>query len=144
MQPMRSPIGGGKVRQPDRWGRGEFDAPRGDRRHKGVDIAARVGDPVMSPIQGKIERTSFPYANDRRYSGVLLRGEGEHQGLRVKIFYVLPKPRLIGRSVRPGDVLGHVQDLSAKYPGITNHVHVEARRNGIVVDPWTLVAGAEP
>lgn len=141
MQPIRNPIDSGKLRQPDGWGDGAFDAPRGDRRHQGIDIVARVGDPVTSPIQGKVERKSFPYANDLRFTGVLLRGDGAHQGLVVKLFYVMPKARLIGHSVRPGDVVGHVQDLTAKYPGITNHVHVEVRRNGVVIDPRSLMNG---
>lgn len=144
MQPLSNPIDGGKVRQPDRWGSGEFDAPRGPRRHQGVDIAARVGDTVMSPIQGKVERKSFPYANDLRYSGVFIRGRGEHQGLVVKLFYVTPAPRVVGRIVGPGDVIGFVQDLQAKYPGITNHVHLEVRRNGIVIDPLSLMRGTTP
>jgi septal ring factor EnvC (AmiA/AmiB activator) len=44
-----------------------------------------------------------------------------------------------GSVVRAGDDIGWLQSLQRRYPGITDPVHVEIRRNGVLVDPTTLI-----
>lgn len=42
---------------------------------------------------------------------------------------------IVGKTVEQGEAIGTAQDLTIKYPGITNHVHFEITLNGEQVDP---------
>lgn len=116
-----------------RWGSGQFGAPRDNhrRKHAGLDVVADPGDLVFSPIDGEIVREASPYFP---FSGVLIRGNGEYAPYEVKLFYVKVKGFMCG-SVKAGTLIGSVEDLRWKYPGITNHVHVEVRCMGKVISP---------
>lgn len=46
--------------------------------------------------------------------------------LSARVLYINPAVAE-GDAVSAGDVLGAAQDLTGRYPGITNHVHVEMR-----------------
>ena len=77
------------------------------------------------------------YQNAPYHSGFLLTGSN---GYEVKGFYVTLDPSLVGSQVAAGDVLGPAQDLTPRYPGNSNHVHIEIRdANGVLVDPTTLI-----
>lgn len=136
---LTNPISLGVLRRSDTWGAGRFGASRGRRQHNGADIVARLGQEVLSPIDGRILRMSYPYASDTSLTGVMIEGVGRHIGMEVKIFYMTPMPGMVGQSVKAGEKIGLAQSLLSKYPGITNHIHLEVRQNGIVVDPQSLI-----
>lgn len=119
-------------RASDRFGSGQFGASRGSRKHQGLDVKAKPGEVVHSPIDGVIVRECVPYAP---FTGLLIRGTGEHSGYEVKLFYV--QGNFCG-SVKAGEPIGTAEDLAVKYPGITNHVHLEVRKNGAIVAPFDL------
>jgi hypothetical protein len=56
-------------------------------------------------------------------------------GYEVKIFYV---DGLFQGKAQAGDVIGHAQDVSRRYAGITNHVHLEVREHGCELSPAEL------
>jgi hypothetical protein len=118
----------------DQFGSGQPGASRdgGHRHHKGLDIVTRPMQQIFSPIEGDVIREAFPYKDDHRMRGILIRGFGEHLGWEIKLFYVIG---LFSGRVGAGSLIGHAQDLSRKYPGITNHVHLEVFRGGTQVDP---------
>ncbi|MFZ7126998.1 MAG: hypothetical protein ACOWWM_12675 [Desulfobacterales bacterium] len=119
---MISPTGQ-RVRQKDKWGSGAYGARRdgGSRMHRGTDYICHPGQPVVCPIdQALVVREARPYAGGS-YSGVLLRAKR----IEIKLFYLEPLLDLYGRTVRMGDVIGHAQDISRKYPGIIPHVHLQ-------------------
>jgi hypothetical protein len=124
-----------RSRRTDRHGSGHFGARRGNRLHQGLDIEARAGEDVHSPIDGDILREAQPYADDSTLRGLVIRGSGDWEGYEIKMFYV--KGHFCG-GVTAGAIIGCVQDLTAKYPGITNHVHVEVRLNGKVMSPMEI------
>ncbi len=94
----------------------------------GADFISTSGQNVSAISDGSVIR--LPSGG---YSGVVV---GDGQGTSWKILYVDVDPSLkIGDSVKSGQTLGTAQDLSKKYPGITNHVHVKLRMNSKVVDP---------
>jgi hypothetical protein len=118
----------------DAYGSGQHNASRdgGSRKHAGIDIVVSSGESVFSPISGRVVRQAFPYRNDPNYVGVVIEGTDEWQGYEVKLFYV---EGLFSGPVKQGDVVGLAQDLTTKYPGITNHIHVEVRLNRVALDP---------
>jgi len=68
----------------------------------------------------------------------VIRGTRDWMDYEVKLFYV---SGLFTGTVKQGEIVGLAQPISTKYPGMTNHVHVEARRNGEALDPLELWAG---
>jgi murein DD-endopeptidase MepM/ murein hydrolase activator NlpD len=121
----------------DGYGKGQYGASRdkGTRTHNGIDIIASPREKVLSPFEGVIVRETVPYKNDPSYRGILIEGTGSWKGYSVKIFYA---EGLLSGQVRGGQEVAVVQDLQLKYPGITNHIHVEVRKNGILTDPFEI------
>lgn len=109
--------------------RGKF-GPRRGRRHQGVDIPLKKGDPVRATFTGKV-RVS-------RYNGgygnlVVIRHEN---GLET--FYGHLSERLVERGdwVNAGDVIG-LGGSTGRSTG--PHLHFETRYNGYAFDPQWLV-----
>ncbi|WP_325059787.1 M23 family metallopeptidase [Vitreimonas sp.] len=114
------------VRGVDAFGSGDFGARRdaGKRRHHGVDYVAAVGALVRAPISGEVSRLGYAYRGVGRLRIVeIVNPETKYT---ARVLYVAPTVS-VGDVVVAGDEIGAAQDLSRRYPGITNHVHVELR-----------------
>ena len=110
---------GGNIRS-DSMGCGLYGAPRGDRKHNGLDYCCDPGQTVVSPIDGKIIRVALPYAG-AKYTGLMIEG---HQ-ITITMFYISPLPYIVGKDVKAGDVVAIAQDISEKYGhGMLPHVHL--------------------
>ncbi|MBF0269332.1 MAG: M23 family metallopeptidase [Alphaproteobacteria bacterium] len=158
---MQPPVAYPKIRGDDGMGDGVFGANRDEgekkRSHKGVDIVAKPGEPVFSPVDGKVEVRKpdptgrvnngewiEPYPDDAKKRGKL-KGVGiiTEEGHRVRLLYVDPdavdlKP---GQKVRAGQAIGEAQDLSTVYiKKMTNHVHVDVQKGGVFIDPTGKVS----
>lgn len=120
----------------DAFGCGDYGASRGSRDHRGIDYAATPGEDVVAVIGGEVTRIGWPYANaDYRYIEIT-----SDDGYVVREMYVSPDANLVvGSQVTQGEVIGTVQSLQPRYPGITDHIHVEVRENGVVIDPATVI-----
>jgi murein DD-endopeptidase MepM/ murein hydrolase activator NlpD len=116
----------GPMREPDKFGSGEYGAPRGTRKHNGVDIAASPGSIVMSPVSGTVSKLGHPYGDDLSFQYVQLT---DTFGYLVRLFYVEPQVAL-GEEIMEGWPVGRVQTLQKRYPGITDHVHLEVMKGG--------------
>lgn len=115
-----------QVRGTDAHGSGEWGASRGDRAHVGVDYVVEPGWLAVTPVSGVITRLGYPYRDDLSYRYVEVT---DSQGLRHRLFYVKPLPSIsIGTRVEIHDPVGTVQDIAARYPGITQHIHYEIKR----------------
>lgn len=137
MSDFINPTGKG-VRISDRHGQGHFGASRGKRTHKGVDYVAEVGQDIKAVMSGRITKVGYPYGNDLSYRYVEI--SNDDTGYRIRQFYV--KPCVINDDwVSQGDVIGVAQCLDRRYAGITEHVHLEIYKNGVLVDPTGLVRG---
>ncbi len=117
----------------DALGDGRFGAPRGRRRHIGLDLLADPGAHVFAPESGTV-RLGYPYSDSREYRIVDVFSES---GVRWRLFYVRPVVEG-GARVGAGDVLGVAQDIAARYthpggPVMRNHVHVQAGVSGRVL-----------
>jgi len=110
------------IRGQDDHGAGHWQAPRGDHLHNGVDPACYAGSEIYSICDGTVTKFGYPYGDDLTYRYV----EVTHDNLRYRYFYVQPNPDLqTGDAVKTGDLLGILQDISTRYPGITQHLHFE-------------------
>lgn len=117
-------------------GCGHYKALRdqGKREHLGIDIRSNPGQVVLSPIEGIISKLGTAYAEDKRFKSVHIRGTGSYEGISVKLLYVSSNLSL-NAEIQRGGVLGTAQNISQKYAGITNHVHLEVFNRGNRVDP---------
>lgn len=120
----------------DSFGSGEFGAPRGRRKHKGIDYTAAVDSSFLSKVRGTVTKLGWAYANeDYRYVEVTTQDTAKH-----RFFYVKPRRGLkVGTNVQAGDTLGTVQDIAGRYNDSTrtmkNHVHYEILVSGKPIDP---------
>lgn len=116
----------GGVRGVDAFGSGVFGAVRdaGKRRHQGVDYVAAAGAAVRAPITGRVSRLGYAYRGNTALRFVEIVNPDTKFSARV--LYVAPSVA-IGDDIVAGEEIGVTQDISARYPGITNHVHVELR-----------------
>lgn len=120
-----------KARKCDEWGCGHFGAGRGDRDHKGVDLAVMPGTLISSPVAGHVTKLGYVYRDDLTWRYV----EVEAQGYRFRFFYVDPRVN-VSDTVNVGDILGAVQPIAERYPKITPHIHFEIKNpGGEYVDP---------
>lgn len=126
-----------RSRVKDKYGSGQYGASRdkGERTHNGIDIITNVGEEIYSPFEGAIIRQAFPYKGDNSFEGVVLQGTGNWTGYEAKIFYVVG---LLSGGVSKGQHIAHAQDLTIKYPAITNHLHFEVKLNGTLIDPFDI------
>jgi murein DD-endopeptidase MepM/ murein hydrolase activator NlpD len=123
-----------KIRK-DASGDGHYGASRsgGTRPHNGVDLLVTKGQQVFAPFSGTITKQAYPYADDRKYTGVHLTRQ---DGVKLKVFYMLPKTGIIGKSVNAGDIIGTAQAISEKYgPPMKDHIHLEIWKDGKVTNP---------
>lgn len=121
----------------DPTGHGHYGARRGNRKHKGYDLATSPGEYIYSPIHGVITKYGYPYASDLSYRYIEITGNE----YRVRIMYAaLENGYKKGDRVFRGDKIGVAQDIASKHnPNMVNHVHVEVYRNGLITDPEPLL-----
>ena len=123
-----------KIRM-DASGSGRFGSSRGggSRLHNGVDLEVIKGQPIYAPFAGTITKQAYPYADDRKFTGLHLT---RADGIKVKMFYMLPKPGLIGKAVTAGQEIGRAQDISEKYGApMKPHIHVEVWNGNTLMNP---------
>lgn len=119
---------GFEVRAHDDFGFGAFGASRdgGSRHHEGVDYVGFAGQDVAAPIAGQVTRMGLAYA-DANYKYVEITNP--ETGYEARVFYVEPTIA-IGDTVEVGQVIGKLKSLQPRYPGITDHVHLEVMKSG--------------
>ena len=128
---------GMSVRGCDAQGCGSFGAPRGVGSHYGSDYEATTGQEVYASVSGIVEKIGYPYADDLSFRYIKIAAS---DGTIVRELYVFPAPGLtVGDSVAAGTIIGTEQILSGRYPGITEHSHLDIETDDGYVDPETLI-----
>lgn len=122
------------LRDIDKWGSGHYLASRGDRIHKGIDIACYPSSVLLADFDAQVIRIGYPYSRHGKKGYLRLVELAVDAQTRVKYMYIYPSVSP-GQYVRKGDELGIVQDLSIIYPGMTNHYHMEVWVEGCHVNP---------
>ncbi len=129
---------GGQVRGCDPRGCGGYGADRSYGPHQGADYVATPGQNVVAVTDGIIDKIGYPYANDLSYRYTRITTP---DGYVVRQLYVFPAAGIsAGASVSSGQTIGRSQGLGTRYPGITEHVHVDIRHNGQLINPTTLIS----
>lgn len=125
-----------KFRGCDPSGCGAFGSGRIGHIHAGLDLEVVEKEAIYSPIDGEVIRFPFPYGDDLRYKGILIK----NAEFEVKIFYLNPVVKA-GTKVKQGDVIGYAQNVAKKYKKpMTNHIHLEVRnQKGVLINPETLL-----
>ncbi len=119
----------------DQWGSGNFGAPRGKRTHQGIDYACVPHSKVLSNVFGEVTKIGYPYDPNSKKKGHLRYVQvTDKNGFDVRYFYVFPLVK-VGDKIGQGGVLGESQDLATIWPGMTNHVHFEVKKNGAYLHP---------
>jgi len=106
-----------------------------ERTHAGIDFITQEGWNIYSPIDGTIQQ-SFPYKGDNDWTGLTITGTGKYEGYQVKMWYFTPIKT--SGTVDEGSYLGLAAAISERYPGspsMQDHIHLEVRKNGNLVDP---------
>ena len=123
------PVQGG-VSFSDTWG-----APRGNgRTHKGVDMFAGTGTPLVAVVSGSVFFQSDTLGGLAAYV----------QGIDGNTYYYAHMNDYVGggRSVSGGELIGHVGNTGDASGG-PSHLHFEIRPggpNGIAINPYPTVA----
>ncbi|QDJ96305.1 M23 family peptidase [Xanthomonas phage Xoo-sp13] len=100
------------------------------RHHDGIDLAAKLGTPVMAPAAGVVVFAGFRNGygmvveidHENGYTSLL----AHHSAILVKVGDVVDTGTVIAKAGRTGVATGV-------------HVHVEVRRNGSLVNPTAFL-----
>ena len=109
--------------------RGKF-GPRRGRRHQGVDIPLKTGDPIYATFTGKVRMSKYFGAFGNL---VVIRHEN---GIETFYAHLSKRNVEVGDWVNAGDVIG-LGGSSGRSTG--PHLHFETRYNGFAFDPQWLI-----
>jgi murein DD-endopeptidase MepM/ murein hydrolase activator NlpD len=123
----------------DAAGSGKYGAPRGKRKHNGIDLLVSEGQAVFAPFDGTLVRAAFPYVGDSKWTGFVLRSKANPKE-EMKVFYAKAHANLIGKEVTKGQEIATGQAISKRYPKLPmkDHIHIEVKIDGKAVDPTPL------
>lgn len=109
--------------------RGKF-GPRRGRRHQGVDLPLKTGDPIYAAFTGKVRLSRYMGAFGNL---VVIRHEN---GIETYYAHLSKRNVEVGDWVNAGDVIG-LGGSSGRSTG--PHLHFETRYNGFAFDPQWLI-----
>jgi murein DD-endopeptidase MepM/ murein hydrolase activator NlpD len=114
--------------------RGQVAADSADEAHPGIDVAIPVGALVRAAGGGTVLQTG----DDREYGFfVLVQHPGGYQTMYGHLSRILVDQ---GASVRARQVLGRSGNTGRSS---APHLHLEVRRDGVSIDPMTLIRERE-
>lgn len=119
----------------DAWGCGNYNAPRGNHKHKGLDFKIAPNGVVYAPFPCKVIRHGFPYSDDYSFKLIEIQGLDGYKDYTAKLMYVKDLPEL-GTIFKEKQEICKADDLSRRYDSkMTNHVHFELYAKGVLLNP---------
>jgi murein DD-endopeptidase MepM/ murein hydrolase activator NlpD len=108
----------------DKYGDGHFAAPRRGYRHRGIDLAAEAGTPVLACRCGWVEKVAY---DDLSGHYIVIRHRDGTKSYYLHLDKVLVKPK---RWMRQGQVIGEVGKTgNADAADMITHLHFEIRKD---------------
>ena len=136
IQLIKSPTKDTLLREADPGGGGWYGAPRGERKHKGLDVITEPDEEILSPITGEFVRYGKPYSRTDKFDLVVLKNET----YQIKLMYVKGYSFAKGERIEAGQPIGKAQDIAGYWNnGMANHVHLEVEKYGLLTDPEPLL-----
>lgn len=113
----------------DEYGDGHFGSPRGTYRHRGIDILAKVGTPVLACKSGKVIKIDY----DRLSGNYVII---EHKdGLSSYYLHLKDVNVKENQKIRQGELVGSVGKTgNAYHEMIKPHLHFEIRKDNVAQD----------
>jgi murein DD-endopeptidase MepM/ murein hydrolase activator NlpD len=110
----------------DEFGDGHFGAPRGGYRHRGIDLLADIGTPVLACKSGRVAKVDYDKLSGN-YIIVAHRDDLTSLYLHLNEVYLRE-----GQRTRQGQIIGTTGNTgNAGLPGLKPHLHFEIRKDGI-------------
>lgn len=109
---------------------GWFGEGRATHRHRGIDLHAGVGSPVVAAAAGSVRHAGPSPAGYRGYGTIVLIDHGG--GITTMYAHLSSVAVSKGQSVAPGQRVGAAGSTGQV---MTAHLHFEVRRNGTPIDP---------
>ncbi len=128
-----NPLPGSKIT----WGYGEGKDPwtREKVLHKGIDLAADFGTPILAPAAGVVKVATTSYERGEAFGTVIIVDHGS--GLETFYAHLGELKVAEGQSVTRHEVLAEVGSTGRS---TGPHLHFETWRDGELVDPAELVS----
>jgi murein DD-endopeptidase MepM/ murein hydrolase activator NlpD len=104
-----------------------FGAPRTDRRHAGLDIAGRQGQPVLAALAGRVVRID-PALGGYGKTVVIDHGDGLRTLYAHNSSLLVQEGQWVERA-QPVALVGRSGNAT------TDHCHFEVQRWGTAIDP---------
>lgn len=127
-----------KLRGSDCWGCGYYQAPRGERKHNGIDLICHANEAIVAFEGGEVSKIGLPYSDPDKshYRYVEITVD---DGNRHRYFYTAPLVD-VGDVIERGQIIGSSQTLTNTYPGMTQHCHFEVKKpNHAFTDPVSVL-----
>lgn len=113
---------------------GPRNVAKGSKNHKGIDLRARMGQPIFSMKDGVVGKVGGNY-------GTISVDHGDNlvsRYLHLSKFNVKP-----GQQVKAGDVIGYAGGRGPKgVSEYTPHLHLDIAKNGTNIDPEQFLKSA--
>lgn len=123
------------IRGQDKYGSGEYLAPRGNRKHNGIDVACYAESTIFAAKAGTITKIGYPYdPNDKKKGHLRYVQITDNKGYAARYFYIAPTVA-VDDKIKVGDPIGVAQGLIKIYPGIIDHIHFEVKNGYEFLNP---------
>jgi RHS repeat-associated protein len=136
---------GTQIREQDGHGDGHYGAPRGSRKHKGIDLVTTVGQDIISPTDGKAR--NFVGSTSGKPMIDIFPSDKSLNIQQIRMLYVnMPSNRKAYQKYdvqRGKTVVGtaaSMVDLGYS-SGMTPHVHIQVKQNNKWVNPTSFFFG---
>lgn len=96
---------------------------------------------MIAPISGFVSKIGYAYPGNTTLRYVEIENPALH--LEARVFYLDPEVR-VGDSVALGHPIGRSHTLQHRYPGITDHVHLEIAEDGRKIDAQSVILARGP
>lgn len=124
----------------DEAGWGFFTSNRNSQKHRSLDLLAKKGAKIFSPIDAKIIRKFYTEAGDGTLLPALeLAWSDCGDNYLMGVCYI--KPEKLSGNVKAGELIGRALGMTKHYKDkrMKNHIHVQLKKNGVFIDVVPLL-----